>query len=198
MHQPVATYRVRNPSDSPNEPAASAVACGSYEDGVPGGHRGPPAGVLNAWGGTERRSRPPPPCLRAEGAFGEARPIPALRLEAQPMHDPLLQEQPTLVRPWPMGSRRFFGRLSFLAFRAGGSRSSVLDERGRERARSPRPRGTVGALGLCVLASRPQPKSCTRSFPFILGEAPGSVSGAPLPERRTQSSCVCLHSHLNN
>lgn len=103
VHQSVATYRVRNPSDSPNGPAASAVACGSSEDGVPGGHRGPPAGVLNAWGGTEGRPRPPQPRLRAEGAFGEARPIPALRPEARPMHDLLLQEQPTPGTAWAYG-----------------------------------------------------------------------------------------------
>lgn len=198
MHQPVATYRVRNPSDSPNEPAASAVACGSSEDGVPGGHRGPPAGVLNAWGGTERRSRPPLPRLRARAPSER-------RDQSQPSGRRVDQcttrsckNSPPLVPPWPMGSRRFFGRPSFLAFRAGGSRSSVLDERGSERARSPRPRGTVGAIGLSVLGSRPQPKSCTRSFPFILGKAPGSVPGTLLPERWTQSSCVCLHSHLNN
>ena len=89
-----AAYLASSASDSLTGPAAPATRRCGPDAGVPGGDRGPHARARYARGGTEPRPRPSgPPLLRAEASFGASWPIPALRLEAQPIRD-LFEKEP--------------------------------------------------------------------------------------------------------
>lgn len=88
----------------PRQPHTAARTLGSRCKPLPS--RGSP----NARGGTGCRTRPSHSSrLRAEGAFGEAWPIPALGPENWPMEARCSEKSPPLVTYGPMGGRIFLG-----------------------------------------------------------------------------------------
>lgn len=177
---PEAAYLAPSASDALTRPAAPATRRCGPDAGVPGGERGPHARARYARGGTEPQPRPSgPPLLRAEPSFGAARPIPALRLEAQSINDPFAKEPaPRAVlaygRPSLLGPT-FFPRLprsrvSFACFGRAGCCEGVL---------SP---GCVE--GLSFPACRLNPESRLRSFcaghAAVSGASPRGLTGGGL------------------
>lgn len=89
VHQPVATYRVRNPSGLPERAGGVSDRMRQLR------RRSPRWSPRPSRRSPERLGRDRPPVTPSvappprQGAFGEARPIPALRPEGRPMHYPL-------------------------------------------------------------------------------------------------------------